>query len=475
MSISKAARSPLTVSVLAFVALPTLTAIIYGYSYKVTNFVEMYFGAATILYAGIASICVGAIWRHQSVNEAGTESFFRLLGGTLTAVSIIVTCYFRSAWLPLPWTIPAALAVVLGLLAATKFSRGALLALVALGAAMLATMPFMKPLEILGANMLPIIEAACAVYARGDNPFIQYPEIATTDFRYLPGVYLPYCMIQQLGFDVRILNIVILLVILALGLRFMDGWHQPETVTVALCPVLFSSASAQMIVNGHVWLYWLFVVCLGLLVLRGRLFVASMLAGAMIATRQQSALLLIPALGILLSAVPPLKLLQMAAVATIVAILGLLPAILQVPDFVDYFFFEIPAVAKLTQHAYGNPSDQIALSGLLASAGLHDVLVPLQVLVMFALAVVFALRPPRSWEMAVMLLGASYLLVVSLSTQLHRYFLIPGLLLMSITLSWHVHFGSSRTGLTGDTMRLNRSESSSPAKSAASIARSRRS
>jgi hypothetical protein len=286
--------------------------------------------------------------------------------------------------------------------------------------------------------MLPVIEAGCVKLFGGENPYLaQYPGITSVPLMYLPGLLLPYCAPVALGLDVRTLNIVLLLAIVLYAAWALDARARPERLALALLPLLFSPPLGQMMIHGHVWLYWLLVIVFVHALASQRLLAAALLLGLMLATRQMSLFLAIPVAVYMATRLRPLPLAGYAAVALGTYAAIMLPVALTTPQWIDLFYLSATRVGEGTHLTYGNPMNQVSLSGVLTQYGLASLLQPLQVLVLLlAGAVLWVWRRRLAFDRSLLVLGVAYVLVIGLNQFLHRYFYVEGLVLIALAIGY---------------------------------------
>lgn len=114
--------------------------------------------------------------------------------------------------------------------------------------------------------MLEIIEAAAGEFEAGNNPYRRYESIAPVPFSYLPALWLPYALPHALGWDVRVVSLIcfaLIVLIFERGLKL--GTRGPALLSVTFYPILFSPQIAQIIIHGHIWLYWVAVLAAAML------------------------------------------------------------------------------------------------------------------------------------------------------------------------------------------------------------------
>ena len=102
-----------------------------------------------------------------------------------------------------------------------------------------------------GANMLRIIEAASRELLVGTNPHHAFPAIAgDAPFGYLPMLWLPYVILVWLGLDLRIFNLVALVLLVLL---FERGFPPARAAGSTLSGVLPDCPVFHHCCNGRAW------------------------------------------------------------------------------------------------------------------------------------------------------------------------------------------------------------------------------
>lgn len=361
------------------------------------------------------------------------------VGLAMTTAMIALSLYFHAAELPIP-ALPAiaALVVAVGAAAASfGVGRAVWLALL-LGLAMQIALALLNPLDVAAANMLPVIEAGCGKLLAGENPYLAaYPGITSVPLMYLPGLLLPYCAPVAVGLDLRVLNVILLLATVGYAAWALDFRRHPERLSLGLLPLLFSPPAGQMMVHGHVWLYWLLVLVFVHALATRHFLAAALLLGLMLATRQMSLFLAIPAAAYMATRLRLPALLGYGAISIAIYFAVMAPVMLTTPDWIELFYLSATRVGEQSHLVYGNPMNQVSLSGLLTQMGLAGVLPFLQVAVLLLAAAAFWVwRRSLAFHQALILLGVAYVLVIGLNPFLHRYFYVPGFLLLALGIAY---------------------------------------
>lgn len=422
-------------ALLLFLMLAAMS-VAYGFQYRADAadplayflpFSAVYFLAlALLLAAGLAPTPIDKPGASRPVADAGLA---------MTGAAILMSIYFHGAELPFPAL--AAMASVAVVLAAARVFLGAARAVwlaLLIGLGVQIALALGNPLDVAAANMLPVVEAGCVKLLNGENPYLAtYPGITSVPLMYLPGLLLPYCAPVALGLDVRVLNVVLLVAIVFYAAWALDARRRPERLSLALLPLLFSPPIGQMMIHGHVWLYWLLVVVFVHALATRRLLVAALLLGLMLATRQMSLFLAIPVAVYMATRLRPALLARYAAIALATYAVIMAPVMLTTPAWIDLFYLSATRVGEGTHLTYGNPMNQVSLSGVLTQSGLAPLLQPLQLLVLVLAGLALWLGRRRlTFDRSLVLLGVAYVLVIGLNQFLHRYFYVPGLILLAL-------------------------------------------
>ena len=433
-----------------------LMSVAYGFQYRSDSAQPLgYFLSFSVPYFLCLALVLVVSLSPPLPGRGSTRRLAAALGLTMTTAVIAMTLYFHAGELPVP-ALPAiaVLAVAVAVVAATLSLGYAIWLALLLGLAAQIALALGNPLDVDAANMLPVIEAGCTKLLSGENPYLaDYPGITSVPLLYLPGLLLPYCAPVAAGLDVRVLNVILLVAIVGYAAWALDFHKHPERLSLGLLPLLFSPAAGQMMVHGHVWLYWLLVVAFVHTLATRRFLAAALLLGLMLATRQMSLFLAIPAAAYMATRLAPLALLRYGAICIGTYLVIMAPVMLTTPGWIDLFYLSIQKVGEQTHLTYGNPMNQVSLSGLLTSAGLAWMLRPLQAAVLLLVGATFWVwRRRLTFDQVLVLLGFGYVLVIGSNAFLHRYFYFPGLILLALGVAYaaagslKVESGTRRSG-----------------------------
>jgi hypothetical protein len=282
-----------------------------------------------------------------------------------------------------------------------------------------------------GANMLQIIEAASAELLAGRNPMGFYdPSISNAPFYYLPGLWLPYAGLVALGLEVRILNLLCLLLLVAMFRHLLSRQeHADNILSVTFYPLILSPPVAQMVLHGHVWPYWVLVVLTMLLVHRERYLAAAAAFGLCLAARQPALFIALP-LAIYVYRVAGFKSTLWYGLITALAYsVVIVPfAIWSGPDFWNLTYLQLANVDGTVQPHLS----AVSLFGPLADAGLPRYA---QLATLLLTAALIVKRDSISFVWFLLVTGLLYVWLVFLSLYPVRYVYFPGFLMIAMALT----------------------------------------
>jgi hypothetical protein len=415
-----------------------ILSISYGFKYRVSDtLVPYYFGVASVIFI-LLGFAMASLILWPKITPSYLEKFETIsllkLAIALTLATIVSGFYFYSG----PAYLPAILLIVLTILVTGAYVifqrfKEALWTLMIIGICLFIYLALLTPLDVNAANMLPIIGAGCNSLLQGENPFLKvYPEIATAPLYYLPLSVLPYCPLEWLGIDLRWLNVALFLVLIIFLIKTFDFIKKPEILGLTFLPLLISPMVLQAGQYGHLWIYWFGLVIMSALLWKGRLWLVTILIGLLLLTRQTFVFIAGLLGSSLIAALGWKSCLKYGAVALSIVLVGFLLTYLLTDVFPLEFYYAIKTASDVTHKETSNPLDQISLSGLIVMLHMRPILMEIQLLSAIFLSIVL-IAFSGSWSVSVRitLIGLCYILVISLSVFIHRYFYIPGLLLMA--------------------------------------------
>jgi hypothetical protein len=412
------------------VGLVLIISLTYGFQYHFTGpRLAPYFTVATIPFAAllVALAWQGVRWRATrplSITRPG------VIGLVLMSVSFALTAFFLSSSLaPAHWWLVAAAAIAIGSYCHSRWgARGSTFAFLLCALVLYGFMIQRTPYTA-GGNMLEIVEAASREFLAGKDPYHFYDAIAgDAPFGYLPGLWLPYALLIHLGIDVRMFNMVALVLIILMFETNLPSSSRAEVLSLTLYPFVVSSPLAIMVLFGHVWPYWICVCALAFLLIKERFLLAAAVFGLALAARQPALFLVGPLAAFLYRSVGAKATLKYAAVSIVVFLGLVLPfAAWSGRQFWSFTYFGLAS--------FGTSQPHLSAENFLNLAGLSQVRSYLQAATAICATIWIGLQPRSSPAWFVFASGVVYALLVFLNAYAVRYVYFPGFLLMSAGLS----------------------------------------
>jgi hypothetical protein len=357
------------------------------------------------------------------------------LGLLMMSVSFGLACFFYSAQLaPLHWLLLAIGLPVAAYLCYQRWGyRGANGAFLGGAALLFGYLVARIPHDASG-DMLQIIGFASQDLLAGENPYRPYLTSSGKEvpFGYLPGVWLPYAAFVALGIDMRVLNLLVLaLLVILFELTAGNRRGAPDILSVTFYPFVLSSPIWQMVLFGHLWLYWLLVCATLLLVARDRLMLAGLLFGLCLASRPTALWLAGPIAAYVWSRHGSARTIRSASISVaIVVAVNLLLASVYGQEFWNNSY------ARMT--GFGQKLVHFSLAGYLQDAGLLWFSKPIQALVVLAAMVFLIVRKQITPSGFVLVTGLTYVWLVLLNSYATRYVYFSGffLIALALTMAW---------------------------------------
>lgn len=409
-----------------------LMAVAYGFQYLVMADKAAhlaYFRVATIPF--VALVVIMTVFALRSPDRGGQANPAPAwLGVTMMSISWVLACYFYSSKLsPLPWL---GLAIVPPVIAAAlRWRMGeraavALFLLAALGVYLYLIARY--PHDVVGGDMLQIIGFAATDLLQGNSPFVPYFTVSNTEvpFGYWPGVWLPYVPLVALGLDMRVLNLVLYGALVVLfWKRAGGGEHAAQILGVALLPFMLSPQILQMVLSGHLWLYWLMLAGMMWFIVERRYLLAAILFGLCLASRPTVLFIAAPILAYVWSR----ENLRMVGLCMSVVLAVLL--VMNLPFFLLYGdVFVQNSFARMI--GFGHELTHFSLAGILQGLGFNSLGRLLQAAVaIIAIATIIYRRDLRKGQF-VMFCGVIYVWEVLFASYATRYVYFPGFFLFAL-------------------------------------------
>jgi hypothetical protein len=412
------------------VGLILVISVTYGFQYHFPGpRLAGYFTAATVPYA---AVLIGLTWQCLKWRTAEVRAFTwpDSLGFVLMSVSFTLTTFFFSASLSsLHWWLVAAGTVLVASLCHLKWgTRGSTLTFL-FCALTLYTFLIPRTPHTAGANMLEIVEAASREFLAGKVPYRFYEAIAgDAPFGYLPGLWLPYALLIHFGVDMRVFNMVALMLIILMFERNLPGARRADVLSLTLYPFVISSPLAIMVLHGHVWPYWLCVCAMAFLLVKERFLLAAAVFGLALAARQPAVFLVGPIAAFLYRRVGAKATLKYGAISIVVFLGLILP-------FAAWTGRQFWSFTYLGLANFDTSQPHLSAENFLKLVDLAHLrpYLQLSIAVLGTIWIGLQARPGPAW--LVFASGVIYSLLIFLNAYAVRYVYFPGLLLMSIGLS----------------------------------------
>lgn len=415
-------------------SLAWLMSVAYGFQYLVMGDESThlaYFRVATVPYAIIVVLLT---W--YSVRDRSTAlhvlDFPAGLGLSMMTISWLLSCYFYSAQLaPLPWFVIATVVPFAATLANWKGEgRGAVSTFLVGGLALVSYLVWRLPHDVAGGDMLQIIDFAARDFLAGNNPFRPYLTVSGKEvlFGYWPGIWLPYVPVVALGLDMRVLNVVLMALLILLFWRASGGGERGARIlSVVLLPVLLSSPFLQMVLSGHLWMYWLLAATTLLLIVRGRYTLAAIVFGLCLASRPTALFLVGPIVAYVWTRAS-----ARTAITGGVLALGVF-FLLNAPFYFIYKESLVRASFGVLA-GIGHVLTHFSLEGLLQAVGFGSMGKPLQIAAAVAAMAVIVVKRRLRPENFVVLAGVTYIWEILFASYATRYVYFAGFLLVALGL-----------------------------------------
>jgi hypothetical protein len=272
------------------------------------------------------------------------------------------------------------------------------------------------------ADMLQIIGFGSQDFLAGKNPYQPYLTSSGKEvpFGYWPGIWLPYAMFVALGIDMRVLNLLSLaLLVLLFELAPKDRLRAPEITALTFYPFILSSPIWQMMLSGHLWLFWLLVCGTMLLIVGERLRSAALMFGFALACRPTALWLVGPIAAYVSTRYGLARTVKTAAISiAVAACVNLAVGLWYGQAFWDYSYARIVGFAQKLVH--------FSVAGYLHDLGVLWLSKPIQALIILgAMAFIWAHKRMSPAGLS-LFSGITYIWVVLFNTYATRYVYFPG-------------------------------------------------
>lgn len=285
----------------------------------------------------------------------------------------------------------------------------------------------------LGADMLPVTAWADRVFLHGLNPYFEdYTSVTPGPFYYLPLQWLIYLPFEALHLDLRLLNLASLLGVVGLYAWLWRDIPRPWTGFAVLLAVIASRPATEMVYQGEVWPLWFLVSVFAVALLRGRLVVAAVLLGLLLAC-SQTTLVLAALLAVrqLRAGRPWRETALLGGIVVVVYAAIVFPFARGIGAFIDQNYIVLPHLAGImSERTYHNATTQVSLLNVLTRTGLIGLRGPLQFAIGVTGIAVLALRPRTTAAAFLAVCALTYLVAIGLNVQVWKYYYIQGVVLL---------------------------------------------
>ena len=303
-------------------------------------------------------------------------------------------------------------------------------------------------IDHLGADMLPVSAWADRVFLHGLNPYFEdYTSVTPGPFYYLPLQWLIYLPFVALHLDLRLLNLAAVLGTIGLYALVWRDILRPWSGFAVLLAVIASRPSTEMVYQGEVWPLWFMVSAFVVAFYRGRLRLAAVLLGLLLACNQTT-LVLAALLGVyqLRAGAVWRETLLLGAIALGVFAVIVFPFAHGVVAFIDQNYIVLPHLAGImSERTYHNATTQVSLLNVLTWLRLIDLRGPLQLAIGILGMAVLALRRRTTPREFLAVCALTYLVAIGLNVQVWKYYYIQGIVL----LFWSVYAPTGAARLPG--------------------------
>jgi len=412
----------------------------YGlqYRYEGEN-LSAYFDFVTMIFLLVASLLTSLVlmpWSFESISVTK----LRFIGLGMMFSSIALTSFFYSKWLhPIPFTLFILVTLITGCITQAKWGQHATnISLLVCVFAIHVFFVLKVPHET-GSNMLLITQKASMEFIAGNNPYRYYPSASNVPFIYLPGLWLPYTLMELLGWDYRVLNLTCLI-----GLVFLMEKGLPTAknksviLSVTFYPILFSPPIAKMIVNGHVWTYWVLLLSTMIFLQKKQYAIAALLFGLTLATRQPAIFFIGPIAMYIYRKLGLIPLIKYSMMSIGVYLLIITPfCLISKQGFWSWYMAHSSAGAEfhLPKSSYVGDFPvfaHIAASRYFFQTGLQHLLMYFQLSFVIFLIVIILFKIRANFPRFVLATGIGYIWFVLFNPYIADYVYVPGFILMSI-------------------------------------------
>lgn len=404
----------------------------YGFQYLVSGQQHvLYFRVATIPFTIVVLFLT---W--QAVTRVDSERLeFNApwwLGLAMMSISFGLACFFFSSQLaPLPGLLVATALTIAAYASHRRWGYRGANAAFQIGATLLFIYLMTRVRYDAQGDMLQIIDLAARDLLAGETPYRPYLTSSGREvpFGYWPGIFMPYVPLVALGLDMRILNLVCLgLMVLLFSQVAKNSEKASEVLSVTFYPFILSSPVWQMVLNGHLWLYWLLACSSLMLVARGRLMWAAMAFGLCLASRPTALFLAGPIVAYVSTRHGAVWALKSAAVVILVILLANMPLLLIYgTGFWNNSYGSLVGITQELAH--------FSLSGYLQGTGTLWVGKPIQIGVILATMAFIVSKRQMSSSNFIFVIGITFVWLILFNSYATRYVYFLGFFLIAMGLT----------------------------------------
>ncbi len=287
------------------------------------------------------------------------------------------------------------------------------------------------PLDYRRADMLPIVQEACANFLRGVNPYHALYMPWKFPLVYLPLTWLTYLPFYALGIDIRLANIIATLVIIYLLYKLAQADINESPLLLAPLIAFFYTREAILNdVTSEVPVFWMFFTISFFLLVRRRFGWSALFFGLSLSTLQ-TALVFVPVLLVYLYKRLGLrKLFELAIISLLVASLLILPFMIgSISSFLESTIFRLQRFALEKWEQNQAWMEVIGFSGWFYLWGKSRYLQPIQIILLL-IVMILAYSRIRTSSDCFLYISLAYLSFILFADMIAIYYYIPLLILL---------------------------------------------
>jgi len=295
-----------------------------------------------------------------------------------------------------------------------------------------------------GMDLIPITKAAIHYFVQGVDPYqADYRSVSLGPFFYLPLEWLSYLPFELLGINLHWVNFACWVGIIVVFERTLVAADDRVLPRLVFYPVIASLPVLQAM-DTEAPPMWLGEVCFMAALLRGRMVLASLLLGCLLATSQ----LMLAVAGLSEAfflrglSIPRVTFYALLTAGTALLLLG--PFIVSSPNFLYTVFIARPSIAISGWHSARNAYNSVGFNSLPLLLNAERARSILQLGVLAAGALFILLWGSRSVAGFLYDAGIVFLCAIALNGQIWRYYYYGPLLMIS----WGIAFSGTQRKIT---------------------------